>query len=342
MAMEITSNYGAQSMMESSVTEGTKRKETESRQKSRAEYARELAKLVPSAEFKIGNGFSPGKSSKTLTVNPQLLEKMQNDPETEKEMKELIKGAELAVKRLDSVMHAMGWSVVFKHDYIDENGKYQQICLVRNDFMLNMSDKLREERRKNSEELIEKTKEKAEKAKQLLEDKIAASKDGKVYLDDTDILTIMEAAREDCAAGDNAVKVSISREGMEKYLEQIREKNAEGKVIQKGGNKESIVRQANQMANALSANSYARELAEEMKKAKDLNRAYGNLYDRIVQGYENGTRERYTEDKNSETGYRKMTKEEELKGLSLAFQKKAHEEDVKKMISEEFKRLKEG
>ena len=37
-----------------------------------------------------------------------------------------------------------------------------------------------------------------------------------------------------------------------------------------------------------------------------------------------------------------MTKEEELKGLSLAFQKKAHEEDVKKMISEEFKRLKEG
>ena len=88
MAMEITSNYGAQSMMESSVTEGTKRKETESRQKSRAEYARELAKLVPSAEFKIGNGFSPGKSSKTLTVNPQLLEKMQNDPETEKEMKE--------------------------------------------------------------------------------------------------------------------------------------------------------------------------------------------------------------------------------------------------------------
>ena len=338
MAMEITSNYGAQSMMESSVTEGTKRKETESRQKSRAEYARELAKLVPSAEFKIGNGFS----SKSLTVNPQLLEKMQNDPETEKEMKELIKGAELAVKRLDSVMHAMGWSVVFKHDYIDENGKYQQICLVRNDFMLNMSDKLREERRKNSEELIEKTKEKAEKAKQLLEDKIAASKDGKVYLDDTDILTIMEAAREDCAAGDNAVKVSISREGMEKYLEQIREKNAEGKVIQKGGNKESIVRQANQMANALSANSYARELAEEMEKAKDLNRAYGNLYDRIVQGYENGTRERYTEDKNSETGYRKMTKEEELKGLSLAFQKKAHEEDVKKMISEEFKRLKEG
>ena len=175
-----------------------------------------------------------------------------------------------------------------------------------------------------------------------MEDKIAASKDGKVYLDDTDILTIMEAAREDCAAGDNAVKVSISREGMEKYLEQIREKNAEGKVIQKGGNKESIVRQANQMANALSANSYARELAEEMEKAKDLNRAYGNLYDRIVQGYENGTRERYTEDKNSETGYRKMTKEEELKGLSLAFQKKAHEEDVKKMISEEFKRLKEG
>lgn len=225
MAMEITSNYGLQGMMESSSPEGAKRKETE----SRAEYARELAKLVPSAEFKIGNGFSPGKSSKTLTVNPQLLEKMQNDPETEKEMKELIKGAELAVKRLDSAMHAIGWSVVFKHDYIDENGKYQQICLVRNDFMLNMSDKLREERRKNSEELIEKTKEKAaekkEKLEKILEEKKKeAKKDGTIYLNDADIRTIIQTAQKDSGVEDHAVEVSISREGMEKYLGQRRDK----------------------------------------------------------------------------------------------------------------------
>ncbi len=237
MAMEITntySNYATQSMAESSATSNTKKKGTEktqetagnSKSKSTAEYANELSKLVPSVDFKVGNSFSTAKNGKTLTVNPKLLEKMQNDPETEKEMKELIKGVESAVNMLDSVMNASGWTVVFKHDYIDENGKYRQIALVRNDFMLNMSDKLREERRKNSEKLIEKTKAKAvekkeelaetleekkeddadgkvkekstpNKAEQLLNEKLAASKDSMIYLNDTDIRTIIEAAKED-------------------------------------------------------------------------------------------------------------------------------------------------
>ena len=140
-------------------------------------------------------------------------------------------GGESAVNMLDSVMNASGWSVVFKHDYIDENGKYRQIALVRNDFMLNMSDKLREERRKNSEKLIEKTKEKAvekkvkleetleekktekaedgtvtpNKAERLLHEKMADSKGGTVYLNDTDIRTIIEAAQEK-DAGKTTVK----------------------------------------------------------------------------------------------------------------------------------------
>lgn len=98
--------------------------------------------------------------------------------------------------------------------------------------MLNMSDKLREERRKNSEKLIEKSKEKAaekkekleetleerkaaatekgitkktseesayDKAEQLINEKIAASKDGTIYLNDTDMKTIIEAVQEDNA-----------------------------------------------------------------------------------------------------------------------------------------------
>ena len=234
MAMEINGNlldyavkkqnyssYAAQSMVGS-----TKKKETE----STSDYVNELAKLVPSVELKVGNSFSTAKSGKTLTINPQLLDKMQNDPEKEKEMKELIKGVESAVNMLDSVMNASGWSVVFKHDYIDENGKYRQIALVRNDFMLNMSDRLREERKKNSEKLIEKTKEKAaekkekleetleekkakkaedglacNKAEQLINEKMAASKDGTIYLNDTDIKTIIEAAQEE-GAGKTTVK----------------------------------------------------------------------------------------------------------------------------------------
>ena len=242
MAMEITNNYSsyaAQSMAGSNAASSTKKKETEktsettgnSKSRSTSDYVNELAKLVPSVELKAGNSFSTAKSGKTLTINPQLLEKMQNDPEKEKEMKELIRGVESAVNMLDSVMNASGWSVVFKHDYIDENGKYRQIALVRNDFMLNMSDKLREERRKNSEKLIEKTKEKAvekkvkleetleekktekaedgtvtpNKAERLLHEKMADSKGGTVYLNDTDIRTIIEAAQEK-DAGKTTVK----------------------------------------------------------------------------------------------------------------------------------------
>ena len=152
---------------------------------------------------------------------------------------------------------------------------------------------------------------------------------------------------------DNAVKVSISQEGIESYRKQIREKGTSGRVIAKG-DKESIIRQAKQAASALTANAYGGELAGEMEKLKgertgsaygivdemeDSVRAYGNLYDEIVQGYRNGTRERYVEDENSETGFRKMTMEEELSGLDRAFQKMADRADAKEMIEGEFKRL---
>lgn len=249
MAMEITSNYSsyaAQSMAGSNASSSTKKKEAESasetsgssKSKSTPDYANELAKLVPSVEFKVGNSFSTAKSGKTLTVNPKLLEKMQNDPEQAKETKELIRGVESATKLMDGIYKASGWTVVYRHSYIDENGKYCAIACVRNDFMLNMSDKLREERKKNSEELIEKTKEKAaekeekleealeekkaaeteegteekvqeesayNKAEQLLEEKIAASKDGTIYLNDTDMKTIIEAVQEE-EAGKTVVK----------------------------------------------------------------------------------------------------------------------------------------
>lgn len=69
---------------------------------------------------------------------------------------------------------------------------YHHHCRMqtRNDGMLKLSDKLREERKKKSEELIERMKEKAK-------EKMAASKDGTIYLDDTDMRTIIEAAREE-------------------------------------------------------------------------------------------------------------------------------------------------
>ena len=239
MAMEITNNYSSyatQSMAESSTANSAKKKETEkttetagsSKAKKTTDYANGLAKLVPSVDFKVGNVCSSANSGKSLTVNPKLLEKMQNDPEKEKEMKDMIKGVESMSRLAESMAKASGWTIVYQHSYIDENGKYYCRMQGRNDGMLKLSDKLREERKKNSEKLLEKTKEKAaekeekleealeekkevkedetttpNKAEQLLREKIADSKDGIIYLYDTDMKTIIEATKEDNAGKAN-------------------------------------------------------------------------------------------------------------------------------------------
>lgn len=182
MAMEITNNYNSyvtQEMAGSSTADRTHQKETERTLqttgdrpvKSTTEYMNELTKLVPATKCGVGNGFSPMKKGRTLTINPKLLEEMQNNPEKEQEIKELMKGIESITKFIDGMYKASGWSVVYHHSYIDENGEYRQISRVRNDYMLNLSDKLREERRKNSEKLMEKTKERVEKKREELQKK---------------------------------------------------------------------------------------------------------------------------------------------------------------------------
>ena len=142
-----------------------------------------------------------------------------------------------------------------------------------------------------------------------------------------------------------AVNVTISREGLESLQNGGRARTHEGVVKQK----ESIM----QASKSIGA-GYGYRLSEEAGKLKgqrdsgayslsdravDYVRAYGNLYDEIVQGYKDGTAERYVEDENSETGFRKMTLDEELAGLDKAFQKMADGAGVKEMISGEFKRL---
>ena len=236
MAMEITNNYNSYAAQ--GMAGNTKKKETEktqktaesSKSKNTAEYANGLAKLVPSVDFKVGNVCSSAKSGKSLTVNPQLLEKMQNDSEKARDMEDMIKGVESMSKLAEGIAKATGWTIVYQHSYIDENGKYHCRMQTRNDGMLKLSDKLREERKKNSEKLLERAKEKAaekkekleealeerkaekaedgsayNKAEQLINEKMSESKDGTIYLNDTDIRTIIVAAQEE-DAGKTTVK----------------------------------------------------------------------------------------------------------------------------------------
>ena len=156
-------------------------------------------------KFRVGNACVSDKSGKSLTVNPKLLEKMQNDPQKAKDMQDMIKGVESMSKLAASIAKATGWTIVYQHSYIDESGKYHCRMQTRNDGMLKLSDKLREERKKNSEKLLERSKEKAadkeedktsDKAEQLLLDKAENSEDGIIYLNDEDMKTIMDSIKE--------------------------------------------------------------------------------------------------------------------------------------------------
>ena len=255
MAMEITNSYNAyenvyatqkQQTEKKQAASGKKTSETAAAQKnseagndkakSVAGYAKELEKFVPSVEFRVGNACASAQRGKSLTVNPKLLEKMQNDPKTKKDMEDMIKGVESMSKLAESLTKASGWTIVYQHSYIDENGKYHCRMQTRNDGMLKLSDKLREERKKNSEKLLEKTKERAaekqeelqealegnktkteentdreqeksgiitvkentpmEKVEQMLLEKLENSENGEIYLDDDDMQKVIEAARE--------------------------------------------------------------------------------------------------------------------------------------------------
>ncbi len=135
--------------------------------KSKEQYVKELAKLVPSVEFKVGNTFSSFKNRKTLAISPALVEKMRNDPEQERETKELLKGVEFMTKMVDGIYKGSGWKVVFRRSYIDENGKFSSISCVKNEFGYKLSIKLRAERRKNSERLIQRIRQKAKTGTKL-------------------------------------------------------------------------------------------------------------------------------------------------------------------------------
>ena len=132
------------------------------------EYLKNLQKQVPYIKLQTGYGLNTSNDSKVnvVSVNPKLLEKMQNDPKAAKEYTQRLKDVEAAHKYVDSFFAATGSTVVCRHAYLDENGNYSNFTVsVRKDAL---NEKLRKEAQENAEKRIEKSREKArENAEQL-------------------------------------------------------------------------------------------------------------------------------------------------------------------------------
>lgn len=253
MAMEITSNYsGVYGSTYTARQQAAKREETQeaaatkqspSTGASSEDYLSKLAKLAPSVKIGIGNGLSTAKSGLTLTINPALLEKMQNDPEQERETMELIRGVESATKMVESFHKANGATTVYRHGYIDENGKFHSSAYVVKKDKLNEKlrkeaqenfekqiERVRENTRKKTEQLAEKLKERADEKKEekaegekaektdqqtsrverLLNEKVAASQNGLIYFNDSDFRELLKAIREDNADAQEQPAVGVN------------------------------------------------------------------------------------------------------------------------------------
>lgn len=222
--MEIMNNYNSY-VAPNVVDSGTRKKETEkatnkatnkaasasdANKSNNEEYLKKLQKQVPDMKLKVGTGFGKpmGKITHCITIHPKLLEKMQNDPQAAKEYTQRLKDIQRASNYVTSYYKAKG-DIVYDNDqwYIDENGKHSHFAqIIIKD---RMNERMRKEAEENAKEHIEKLREKTKesveqlaeklkkKAEQLLDEKAAASKDGMIYLYDTDIKTIIETIEEE-------------------------------------------------------------------------------------------------------------------------------------------------
>ncbi len=116
------------------------------------------------------------------------------------------------------------------------------------------------------------------------------------------------------------VKLFISEDGMRQYHQNISSKK---NINQKESVKEIPILtdynyKLSKAANWTTGNGISYSISDLAVKFV---KAYGDLYDEIVQGYANGTKETYIADKSSENGYKKLTMEEELQALNDAYKK---------------------
>ena len=211
---------------------------------SKEEYLSELNKKY--SDFEISEGtFSKnqisaqGKGFQGVMINSAYLAKAQSNEKTAKELDEMLSGVATAQKWLEDAFKRDGLELVSCGYYIDENGNMGSWSVVKKkdsifDGLTEQSEKDTERIKKKKEEkekqeIEEKKKEEKEiekretqgniivvksdtaqdKAENLLSEKLQNADDGKIYLDNDDMQTILNAAKEEAQGQPDKVKNPI-------------------------------------------------------------------------------------------------------------------------------------
>ena len=138
--------------------------------------------------------------------------------------------------------------------------------------------------------------------------------------------------------------VEISQDGMKSYKESLVKSATDGLQNSENGKGVIISDYSYMLSSKMPSiygekgegGEYERHYYSVSEKSYQLLNAYAEIYDEIVTGHRDGTREIFVEDKTSEKGYRKLSMDEEIEELDKAFQKK-----TKKMEEREKKNKKD-
>ena len=132
---------------------------------------------------------------------------------------------------------------------------------------------------------------------------------------------------------ESPVQVTISDEAKEYYRKRVQEVSVDSESYDTILDEKNKILEANLQASDIDYNfTFGEEVGKYRKdgvnltiedKVNNLLKAYASLYNEMVQGYENGTREIHIEDESSEKGYRILTMDEEINELNLSYKKYA-------------------
>lgn len=119
--------------------------------------------------------------------------------------------------------------------------------------------------------------------------------------------------------------ITISEEGINSYKNSIVDRN--------NGLKKDVIKNDYRqlLASHITSNytekrddgEYERTYGSIKDEANDLLKAYARMYDEIVRGHNDGTREVYIEDKEVDEGYRQLTLDEEITELNKAYREQS-------------------